>query len=48
MSVHATPKNYATKVTQSVDRLVRDRWLTESDGKKIKAEATSVVTTSSN
>ena len=38
-SAHGTPQNYATKVTQSVDRLVKDRWLTESDGKKIKAEA---------
>lgn len=43
-SVHGTPRNYVTKVEQSVDRLVRERWLTESDGKRIKAEAASVAT----
>ncbi len=47
-SVHGTPKNYAEKVAQSVDRLVRERWLTESDGRKIKAESASVVMSSSN
>ena len=41
-TVHGTPQNYATKVSQSVDRLVKERWLTESDGKKIKAEANTV------
>ena len=43
-----TQQNYAAKVRQSVDRLVRERWLTESDGKKIKPEAGSVPLSSSN
>lgn len=47
-SLHGTPQNYAAKVAQSVDRLVRERWLTESDGRKIKAESVSVVVSSSN
>ena len=47
-SVHGTPQNYASKVAQSVDRLVRERWLTESDGKRIKAEAATAVVPSSN
>jgi len=37
-SLYGTPQNYAAKVAQSVDTLVRDRWLTESDGRKIKAD----------
>jgi hypothetical protein len=41
-SLHGSPEKYAAKVSQSVDRLVKDRWLTESDGKKIKAEAAAV------
>jgi hypothetical protein len=40
--VHGSPQNYVSKVTQSVDRLVRERWLTESDGRKIKAEAAAI------
>jgi hypothetical protein len=38
-SLYGTPAKYAEKVAQSVDALVRQRWLTASDGKKIKAEA---------
>jgi hypothetical protein len=37
-SLYPNARAYTTKVSQSVDRLVKDRWLTESDGKKIKAE----------
>jgi hypothetical protein len=48
VSLHGTPQNYATKVAQSVDRLVKERWLTESDGRKIKAEAASVTVPASN
>ena len=50
VSAHGTPQNYVAKVTKSVDQLVKDRFLIESDGKKIKAEAGafSTVTTSSN
>ena len=47
-SLYGTPQNYAAKVAQSVDRLVRERWLTESDGRKIKTESTSVRVLSSN
>ena len=38
-SLYGSPKGYISKVNASVDRLVKDRWLTESDGRKIKAEA---------
>ena len=31
-------KNYSNKVSQSVDRSVKERWFTDTDGKKIKAE----------
>jgi len=47
-SLHGTPQNYATKVAQSADRLVKERWLTESDGRKIKAESAAVVVPASN
>jgi hypothetical protein len=47
-SLYGTPQNYTAKVGQSVDRLVRERWLTESDGKKIRVEAGSVPVSSSN
>jgi hypothetical protein len=38
-SLYGTPAKYAGKVSQSVDALVRQRYLTATDGKKIKAEA---------
>jgi hypothetical protein len=37
--LYGTSQKYAAKVAESVDRLVRERWLTESDGRKIKAES---------
>jgi hypothetical protein len=40
-TLHGTPQNYAAKVAQAADRLVRERFLTESDGKKVKAESAS-------
>jgi hypothetical protein len=40
-SLHGDAKSYASKVSQSVDRMVNDRFLTESDGRKLKAELTS-------
>jgi len=46
--IYGTPENYRAKVAQSVDRLVRERWLTESDGRRIKAESGSVPVASSN
>jgi hypothetical protein len=38
-SLYGSRKNYAAKVAQSAERMVKDRWITESDAKKIKAEA---------
>jgi hypothetical protein len=43
VALHNTPQNYVSKVNQSVDRLVKERWLTESDGRRIKAEAASAL-----
>ena len=37
-ALYGSPKGYLSKVNQSVDRLVKERWLTESDGRTIKAE----------
>jgi len=37
--LYGSPANYASKVAQSVDALVKQHWFTESDGKRIKAEA---------
>jgi hypothetical protein len=45
-TLHGSPGNYAAKVSESVDRLVRERWLTESDGRKIKAEVVVPATSS--
>jgi Alpha/beta hydrolase domain len=39
-SLYGSRKNYAAKVARSVDGMVKDRWITKSDGEKIKAEAT--------
>jgi hypothetical protein len=37
MSVlYSSDKVHADKVAQSVDRLVKDHWLTEADGRRIK------------
>jgi len=38
-SLYGSDKNYQTKFNQSVDQLVKAGWFTESDGKKIKANA---------
>ncbi|OFW01682.1 MAG: hypothetical protein A3I61_03470 [Acidobacteria bacterium RIFCSPLOWO2_02_FULL_68_18] len=46
-ALYGTPQKYAARVADSVDRLVRERWLTESDGRKIKAEAATVPVSSS-
>ena len=37
-ALYGSSRNYAAKVAQSVDRLVKERWLTESDGRQIKAD----------
>ena len=41
-ALYGTPQNYATKVAQVTDRMVKERFITESDGKKMKAEAAPV------
>jgi hypothetical protein len=38
-SLYGSSGKYAAQVAESVDRMVKERWITESDGKKIKAEA---------
>jgi hypothetical protein len=38
-SLYGSHKNYAAKVSASVDRMVKERWITKSDGEMIKAEA---------
>ncbi|HEV3333689.1 MAG TPA: alpha/beta hydrolase domain-containing protein [Bryobacteraceae bacterium] len=35
-SVYGSYKNYASKVSQSVDRMVKERWLTEADARRIR------------
>lgn len=37
-AMYGSPEGYAAQVSESVDHLVQERWLTESDGRKIKAE----------
>jgi hypothetical protein len=44
--LYGTPESHAAKIAASVDRLVKDRWLTESDGRKIKAEVVVPATSS--
>jgi hypothetical protein len=38
-SLYGSHKKYEAKVAESVDNMVKDRWITKSDGQKIKAEA---------
>jgi hypothetical protein len=44
-SVYGSYSNYAAKVNQSVDQMVKGRWLTETDAKHIRA---TVMTSASN
>jgi hypothetical protein len=37
-TLYGSSKNFATKVNQKVDQLVKDRWLLESDARRVKAE----------
>lgn len=37
-ALYGSTANYVSKVSKSVDALVREHWLTPTDGKKIKAE----------
>ena len=43
-TLYGASAKYASRFTQAVDALVRARWLTESDGRKIKAEASGLRT----
>jgi len=49
-TLYGDQKKYAAKVNQAVDLLVKERFFTESDGKKMKAEllTTPVVTAARN
>lgn len=38
-ALYGSTANYAAKVARSVDALVKQHWFTDSDGKRIKAEA---------
>jgi len=38
-ALYSSEKGYAAKVAQSADRLVKDRWLTEGDARRVKAES---------
>jgi len=42
-SLYGSHKKYEEKVAESVDGMVKERWITRSDGQKIKAEAAGVV-----
>jgi hypothetical protein len=37
-ALYGSYKTYASRMSQAVDRSVKERWLTEADGRKIKAE----------
>jgi hypothetical protein len=45
-ALYGSYKNYVDRMSQAVDRAVKDRWLTASDGRKIKAELTAGIATS--
>jgi hypothetical protein len=47
-TLYGNYKNYAAKVEQTVDRLVKERWLTEGDARRAKAELLGVVPNRSN
>jgi hypothetical protein len=38
-SLYPSAKDYAAKVSQVADRLVKEKWLTEGDARKIKQQA---------
>ena len=45
-ALYGSPGAYAARLSESVDRLVQERWLTESDGRKIAAEVVTPSTSS--
>ncbi|PYS27479.1 MAG: hypothetical protein DMG11_16230 [Acidobacteria bacterium] len=46
--MYGSSRNYASKVRQSVDRVLKERWITESDAQRIKAELIAPARTTSN
>jgi hypothetical protein len=40
MELYGNRKNYLSRFSETVDRLVKDRWLTEGDAKRLKQAAT--------
>ena len=42
-ALYGSPGAYATKLSESVDRLVQERWLTESDGNTVKSSGAGTV-----
>jgi len=46
--MYGSSRNYASKVRQSVDRLLKERWITESDAQKTKTELITPARTTSN
>jgi len=46
--MYGSSRNYASKVRQSVDRMLKERWITESDAQRIKAELIAPARTTSN
>jgi hypothetical protein len=47
-ALYGSYKNYQTKLTEAVDRAVRERWLTEADARRIKSAPVVPGGTSSN
>ena len=43
-TIYGASTKYASRFNQAVDRLVQERWLTEPDGRKIKAEGSALKT----
>ena len=37
-SIYGSYANYASKVSQSIDRMVKERWVTAIDAQRIRAE----------
>ena len=37
-ALYGSSKNYAAKVNQKIDQMVKDRWLLESDAKRLRSE----------
>jgi len=40
LDLYGSEKAYAGKISQSVDRLTKDRWLTDGDARRVKADLT--------